>query len=116
MGLACVNIKFPELVLLLITSQNNLLVHIKAIVIAVLSQLPLLGKDCSFGRGGHDHNQVDQNRPSPSLVPVPLFLMVQSVKNQLPIMQYSCFVNRRSGACDADDDEPTCIVCDTVGG
>ncbi|XWS61422.1 hypothetical protein CRYUN_Cryun07bG0124600 [Craigia yunnanensis] len=106
MGFSCVNITFPELVLLL-TSQNNLLGHIKAIVIAVVSQIPLLGKAYSFGCGHHD-NQVE-NRPSPYLVPVPVFFMVQSVKNQLPVTQYSCFINRRSGACDADD--PTCIVC-----
>ncbi|XP_022714511.1 E3 ubiquitin-protein ligase RHA2B-like [Durio zibethinus] len=106
MGFPSGNIKFPEIVLLL-TSQYNLLGHIKAIVIAVLSQLPLLGKVYPFGRGRHD-NQAE-NRPSPSLVPVPVFFMVQSVKNQLPVMQYSCFVSRRSGACDTDD--PTCIVC-----
>lgn len=106
MGFSIINIEFPELVLLF-SFLNKLLGHIKAY---------------SFRSGRHDHDhQLLENRPSASLVPVPVFFMVQSVKNQLPVLQYSCLVNRRSGSgsgsgggtCDhADEDDPTsCIIC-----
>lgn len=108
MGFSCVKIKFPDLVLSL-TSQNNLLARIKAVFMAVLSQFLLLG-GAFFSFGCRHRDYQVESRPSPSLVPVPVFSMVQSLKNQLPVMQYSCFVKRKSGACVVDD--PTCcIVC-----
>ncbi|OMO57544.1 Zinc finger, RING-type [Corchorus olitorius] len=75
----------------------------------------MLGKAFPFGctRHHHDH-EVNNHRPSPRLVPVPVSLMVQSLKNQIPVMQYSRFVIKRKSSGDyvaAESDHPTCIVC-----
>ncbi|OMO95114.1 Zinc finger, RING-type [Corchorus capsularis] len=62
------------------------------------------------GSTSSDENDDEHRGWSPSsLVPVPVFFTVESVKNQLPVMQYSSFVKRKSGGFIADD--PTCIVC-----
>ncbi|OMO50801.1 Zinc finger, RING-type [Corchorus capsularis] len=80
-----------------------------------------LGRPFSFGCRQHHHDEHEDDiynhgaPPDPCLVPVPVSLMVQSLKTQLPVMQYSRFVIKRSkssGAAESESAHPiTCIVC-----
>ncbi|OMO97795.1 Zinc finger, RING-type [Corchorus olitorius] len=70
------------------------------------------GRRTQVGASTSEINDEHRSRSASSLVPVPVFFTVESVKNQLPVMQYGSFVKRKSGDfVAADDDDPTCIVC-----
>ncbi|GMY07627.1 E3 ubiquitin-protein ligase RHA1B-like [Fagus crenata] len=109
MGLPfCVTTEFPNLTTS--TSRNLLPSLVKDIHILLLSYLPLL-KKVLFFRNHRNHDSLHQpedDRPSPSLVPVPFHLIDESIKKQLPITEYGDFLKRRGG-CNAEDS--VCVVC-----
>ncbi|GKU88969.1 hypothetical protein SLEP1_g3174 [Rubroshorea leprosula] len=48
-----------------------------------------------------------KNRSSPTLVPVPIHFLAESVKEQLTVSEYRYFVPKRLG----EEEESLCIVC-----
>lgn len=58
-----------------------------------------------------DDYQPEDRRPSPSLVAVPFHLISESIKKNLPILQYVDFLKRRGSACIAVAGDPVCVVC-----
>ncbi|KAM4075953.1 hypothetical protein ACJW30_12G028000 [Castanea mollissima] len=66
----------------------------------------------STGRTGRHRNHADyqpENRPSPSLVPLPFHLIDESIKKQLPITEYGDLLKRRGANCSAEG--LVCVVC-----
>ena len=81
MGLTSLSIRvvIPKLFQLSTYSLTLLLAHLKQyfLILTILSQI-----------NGHD------DRPSPSLVAVPVFFLAESIKKGLPLMSYSSFVEK----------------------
>ena len=99
--------KFPNLTTS--TSLNLLPRLVKHILILLLSYVLQLWKFLSFRHRNHADYQPE-NRPSPSLVPLPFHLIDESIKKQLPITEYGDLLKRRGpNSCSAEG--LVCVVC-----
>ena len=87
MGLTSLSIRvvIPKLFQLTAFPLKLLLAHLKQyfLILIILSQI-----------NGHDHHDDYDDRPSPSLVAVPVFFLAESIKKGLPLMSYSSFVEK----------------------
>ncbi|CAK9158893.1 unnamed protein product [Ilex paraguariensis] len=106
MGFSSFTIKTLNFIVLIL--DNLLLDFIKHLHAMLLSCIHLLKRACL-----HEQNLVEsevKDRPSPSLVPVPVHFIVGLVKEQLPIIEYSCLLERL-GACKKDEVCAVCLGC-----
>ncbi|CAK9158248.1 unnamed protein product [Ilex paraguariensis] len=89
------------------TLRTFLLGLVKHILMVVLSCIiPLFNRANLSGQDTDDSEM--QYRPLPSMVPIPVHFLVESAKEQLPIVEFSRFSERLA----ADDDKDRlCIVC-----
>ncbi|KAA8533528.1 hypothetical protein F0562_031038 [Nyssa sinensis] len=81
----------------------------KAILMVLHSRLFLLiSKTYSFHEQ-KTHDISPEYHPSPSLVPIPVNFINESIKERLRVIEYSCFLEKSSRA--RKQDEQRCAVC-----
>ncbi|XP_059627337.1 brassinosteroid-responsive RING protein 1-like [Cornus florida] len=109
MGSTCFSIRATKLMPIALFNALlvlDLLGHLlKDIVLMVLSCIPLLNRASSDKHTIND--SAAEYRPSPLLVPVPVHCMTGAIKDRVPVLDYSC-VLERLGGCKVN---PLCVVC-----
>ncbi|CAK9139044.1 unnamed protein product [Ilex paraguariensis] len=93
--------------LILLTLHNLLSGFVKHLFAMLFSCVHLLWSACPSGHTFDDSEVEHHRRPSPSLVPVPVHFIIESIKEKLPVKEYNCLLERLG----AHKNDRMCVVC-----
>lgn len=93
-----------------ITLLLNLLDHFKLMVMATLSRLGLAKQtEDEYGEESATSYILPLDLPCPSLFPIPVHVLISSIKKKVPVIEYSDFLQKFGE--DHEDVKRKCAIC-----